>query len=132
ACRDEGSLRPMAAGHVSPSTRLLDIGVGDRLLGEVATGGSAYRTCNRVSSVIVGDPGLGASRLARAHRRLLWGCSAAALSVASGGAYALASSRAAHADSVAAAAAASSEQQAARPVSERLPRNAALRTLTPP
>lgn len=132
ACREEGSLEPLAAGRVSPMTQLLDIGVGDRMLGEVTSGGGAYRACEQVSSVVVGDPGLGASRLARAHRRLLWGCLAAVVSVAFGGVYAVAKSRPPDDNSAAAAAAASGEQKAARPGSARMPGNAGLRTLTPP
>lgn len=90
ALRDEASLQPVAAGHVSSGTVLLDIGVGDRMLGEVTGGDSAYRACEQVSRVVVGDPGIGASRLARAHRRLVWSCFAAAASVVVGAVFVVA------------------------------------------
>lgn len=131
ACRAEASLEPVAAGRVSPSTRLLDIGVGDRMLGEVRNSGSAYRTCDEVSSVVVGDPGLGASRLARAHRRLLWGCLAAVASVGVAAACVVAVSHMSEGKS-AGTEVTEGDQQASRPVSERVPSNPALRTLTPP
>jgi hypothetical protein len=135
ACRDEASLQPVAAGRVSASTRLLDIGVGDRMLGEVRGGGSAYRTSDEVASVVVGDPGLGASRLARAHRRLVWGCAAAVASVGVAAVCAFAWPQGPEATGIKSADTGmteEAEQQASRPVSERVPSDPALRTLTPP
>lgn len=132
ACRDEASLQPVAAGRVSATTRLLDIGVGDRMLGEVTTGASAYRTCDEVASVVVGDPGLGASRLARAHRRLLWGCFAGVVSVGLGAAYAVVEPHVAAAQSAAPGVASGWQQAARPPVSERVPNNPTLGTLAPP
>lgn len=135
ACDEEASLQPVAAGRVSSSTRLLDIGVGDRMLGEVTVGGSAYRATEEVASVIVGDPGLGASRLARAHRRLLWGCGAAGASVAVAAICAVATPSATEgghsgtAGKSAGNATAASEEQTPHPVSESVPR---LQTLTTP
>lgn len=134
ACRDEASLEPVAAGRVSASTRVLDIGVGDRMLGAVTGGGSAYRTCDDVASVVVGDPELGASRLARAHRRLVWGCVAAVASVGVAAICVLAwpqgTTEASGTNPGMNEGAA--EGQATRSVSERVPTDPALRTLTPP
>ncbi len=136
ACQQEASLQPVAAGRVSSSTRLLDIGVGDRMLGEVTSGGSAYRTCEGVASVVVGDPGLGASRLARAHRRLVWGCAAALVTVGIAAICVVAVPHTTEPQTPegksAGTAATEAEQQAARPVSERVPNSPGLRTITPP
>jgi len=135
ALRDEASLQPVAAGHVSPSTRLLDIGVGDRMLGEVTTGGSAYRACEQVSRVVVGDPGLGAGRLARAHRRLLWACLAASVCVGLGGSYAIAQPYVSTAAEVAEGWRLAGQEPAAAPppvpVRDRMPGGTGLQTFTP-
>jgi hypothetical protein len=81
ACSDEGSLELVGAGQVSSSTEVLDIGVGNRWLGDLTDGGTAYRARQQVAHALVGDPSLGVGRLRRAHRRLRWGCLGALASV---------------------------------------------------
>lgn len=81
ACKDDGLLELVGAAQLSPSTEVLDIGVGNRWLGDLTNGGAAYRTRQEVAHAVMGDPSLGVGRLQRAHRLLRWGCLAALASV---------------------------------------------------